>query len=57
MIGLEEKDIKAYIKERKLEELPDEPQPSDFRSEQLKPDSLFTLEALKHHIDSIIYNK
>ena len=50
MIGLEEKDIKAYIKERKLEELPDEPQPSDFRSEQLKPDSLFTLEALKHHI-------
>lgn len=57
MIGLEEKDIKAYIKERKLEELPDEPQPSDFRSEQLKPDSLFTLEALKQHIDSIIYNK
>ena len=57
MIGLEEKDIKAYIKERKLEELPDEPQPSDFRSEQLKPDSLFTLEALKQHIDSIIHNK
>ncbi len=57
MIGLEEKDIKAYIKERKLEELPDEPQPSDFRSEQLKPDSLFTLEVLKQHIDSIIYNK
>ena len=57
IIGLKEKDIKAYTERRKLEELPDEPQPSDFRSEQLKPDSLFTLEALKHHIDSIIYNK
>ena len=57
IIGLKEKDIKAYIKERKLEELPDEPQPSDFRSEQLKPDSLYTLKPIKLRIDSIIHNK
>ena len=57
IIGLKEKDIKAYTERRKLEELPDEPQPSDFRSEQLKPDSLFTLKALKLHIDSIIHDK
>ena len=56
IIGLSEKDIKAYIKERKLEELPDEPQPSDFRSDQLKPDSLYTLKPIKVHIDSIIYD-
>ena len=56
IIGLSEKDIKAYIKERKLEELPDEPQPSDFRSDQLKPDSLYTLKTIKVHIDSIIYD-
>ena len=57
IIGLEEKDIKAYTERRKLEELPDEPQPSDFRSEQLKPDSLYTLKQIKLHIDSIIHNK
>ena len=57
IIGLSEKDIKAYIKERKLEELPDEPQPSDFRSEQLKPDSLYTLKQIKLHIHCIIHNK
>jgi len=57
IIGLKEEDIKAYIKERKLEELPDEPQPSDFRSDQLKPDSLYTLKPLKLRIDSIIYDK
>ena len=56
IIGLNEKDIKAYIKERKLEELPDEPQPSDFRSDQLKPDSLYTLKPIKLRIDSIIYD-
>ena len=56
IIGLSEKDIKAYIKERKLEELPDEPQPSDFRSDQLKPDSLYTLKPIKLRIDSIIYD-
>ena len=57
IIGLKEKDIKAYTERRKLEELPDEPQPSDFRSEQLKPDSLYTLKQIKQHIDSIIHNK
>ena len=57
IIGLKEKDIKAYTASRKLEELPDEPQPSDFRSEQLKPDSLLTLKPIKLHIDSIIYDK
>ena len=57
IIGLKEKDIKAYTERRKLEELPDEPQPSDFRSEQLKPDSLYTLKQIKLHIDSIIHNK
>lgn len=57
IIGLKEKDIKAYTDRRKHEELPDEPQPSQFRSEQLKPDSLVTLKALKLHIDSIIYDK
>ncbi len=57
IIGLKEEDIKAYIKERKLEELPDEPQPSDFRSDQLKPDSLYTLKPIKLRIDSIIYDK
>jgi hypothetical protein len=57
IIGLKEKDIKAYTDRRKREELPDEPQPSDFRSEQLKPDSLYTLKQIKQHIDSIIHNK
>jgi hypothetical protein len=57
IIGLKEKDIKAYTAKRKLENPPDEPQPSDFRSDQLKPDSLVTLKAIKLHIDSIIYNK
>jgi hypothetical protein len=57
IIGLKDEDIKAYTEMRKHEELPDEPQPSDFRSEQLKPDSLFTLKALKLHIDSIIHDK
>ena len=57
IIGLTEKDINAYTEKRKLEELPDKPQPSDFRSEQLKPDSLYTLKPIKMHIDSIIYNK
>ncbi len=57
IIGLKEKDIKAYTDRRKREELPDEPQPSDFRSEQLKPDSLYTLKQIKLHIDSIIHNK
>ena len=57
IIGLKEKDIKAYTERRKLEELPDEPQPSDFRSEQLKPDSLYTLKQIKLHIDSIIHSK
>ena len=57
IIGLTEKDINAYTEKRKLEELPDEPQPSQFRSEQLKPDSLVSLKAIKLHIDSIIYNK
>ena len=57
IIGLKEKDIKAYTERRKHEELPGEPQPSEFRTEQLKPDSLFTLKPIKLHIDSIIYNK
>ena len=57
IIGLTEKDINAYTEKRKLEELPDEPQPSQFRSEQLKPDSLVSLKAIKLHIDSIIYNR
>ena len=57
IIGLKEKDIKAYTERRKHEELPNEPQPSQFRSEQLKPDSLITLKAIKLRIDSIIYNK
>ena len=57
IIGLKEKDIKAYTERRKLEELPNEPQPSDFRSEQLKPDSLYTLKQIKLHIDSIIHSK
>lgn len=57
IIGIKDEDIKAYTERRKLEELPDEPQPSDFRSEQLKPDSLYTLKTIKQHIDSIIYNK
>ena len=57
IIGLKEKDIKAYTDRRKREELPDEPQPSDFRTEQLKPDSLYTLKQIKLHIDSIIHNK
>ena len=57
IIGLKEKDIKAYTERLEREKLPDEPQPSDFRSEQLKSDSLYTLEQIKMHIDSIIYNK
>lgn len=57
IIGLKDKDIKAYTERREREKLPDEPQPSDFRSEQLKPDSLHTLEQIKLHIDSIIHNK
>ena len=57
IIGLKEEDIKAYTERRKREKLPDEPQPSEFRSEQLKPDSLFTLKAIKLHIDSILQDK
>ncbi len=57
IIGLKEKDIKAYTERRKHEELPGEPQPSEFRTEQLEPDSLFTLKPIRLHIDSIIYNK
>lgn len=56
IIGIKDKDIKAYTERRKREELPDEPQPAQFRSEQLSPDSLFTLKAIKQHIDSIIYD-
>jgi hypothetical protein len=57
IIGLKEEDIKAYTERRKREKLPDEPQPSEFRSEQLKPDSLFTLKAIKLRIDSILQDK
>ena len=57
IIGLKEEDIKAYTERRKREKLPDEPQPSEFRSEQLKPDSLVTLKAIKLHIDSILQDK
>lgn len=57
IIGLKEKDIKAYTERRKHEELPGEPQPSEFRTEQLEPDSLFTLKPIRLHIDSIIFNK
>ena len=59
LIGIDEDKVMAFTDERSRDITIDkeEPKQIDFRTDQLKPDSLTTLRPIMQHIDSIIHNK
>lgn len=59
LIGIDEDKVMAFTDERSRDISIDkeEPKQIDFRTDQLKPDSLTTLRPIMQHIDSIIHNK
>ena len=57
LIGIEEDEVIAFTDKRAHENMTDkaEPTQADFRTDTLKPDSLYTLRPIIQHIDSILH--
>ena len=54
LIGINEKEIMDFTDEREQKDDSNEPTVSEFRTKQLSPDSLTTLQPMIQHIDSIM---